>query len=446
MGEDKLVSPSPDHAAATRIRYRVLAAGCTLAVLTYIQRLGFANGLPEIDKDLHLGDERIGYLSAASLVAYGIFQVPGGLLGDRFGSRHLLTILVLSWSLLTATVALTALLPALIAWQFAFLLLVRFLFSTVQAGGFPAWARVVADWMPLRERGLAQGMMWTFSRLGGAISPFLFVGLYKLFGTWTTPFWCLAGLGLIWCAVFFPWFRNRPEEMETVNAAERALIATGRAGAIVEPGALSWKTMLGSASVWGLCLMYGCVGFSGNFVTSWLSQFLRKHRGLTEVEAAWVFGLTLLSGMVACGLGGFLSDWIIRRTGNRRWGRRLSGFIGVICAALVSLGIPSAHEVWLVGLLFCGYFFFNDMIMGPAWASCADIGERHAGTLSGAMNMTGAFMGAAGAALAGWLLKEENELLLFGMYAVSYLLAAFCWLLVDVTRPLKSPAPAGASP
>jgi sugar phosphate permease len=446
MGQETRVTPTvlaptpdPGPGGATHVRYRVLAAGCALAVLTYIQRLGFTSGLPEIDRDFHLGTERLGYLSAVALVAYGAFQVPGGLLGDRLGARNLLTILVLSWSLLTGAVALTAFLPTVVVWQFSLLLLLRFLFAMFQAGGFPVWARVVADWMPRSERGLAQGMMWTFSRLGGALSPFIFLGLFKLFHTWTTPFFYLAALGVLWCGVFWPWFRNRPEEMEQVNEAERRLIAAGR----TEPGGISagrgpvpWKRMLGSGSVWGLCFMYGFVGFSGNFITSLLPQFLRNQRKLSEDATARVFGLTLTSGLVACVLGGFLSDWIIRRTGSRKWGRRLNGSIGLVFAGLACLAIPSAKEVWLLGILFCAFFFFNDMIMGPAWASCADIGERHAGTLSGAMNMTGAFAGAGGAALAGILLEADQEGLLFGLFAVSYALAALCWLAVDVTRPL----------
>ena len=74
--------------------------------------------------------------------------------------------------------------------------------------------------------------------------------------------------------------------------------------------------------------------------------------------------------------------------------------------------------------------------MGPAWASCADVGERYAGTLSGAMNMTGAFFGAAGAVFAGYCLRRHEDELLFIVYACSYALAAMCWLAVDVTRPL----------
>src|SRR5205823_808631 len=143
--------------------------------------------------------------------------------------RHLLTLLVLCWSVLTGMVAVTAALPAGGWLPFGFLFAMRFLFGMFQAGGFPALARVLADWMPMQQRGLAQGLVWTFSRLGGFLAPFLFLALFRAFGGWwAPPFWCLAGLGLLWSAAFWLWFRNRPSEMPQVNAAEQELIAAGK--------------------------------------------------------------------------------------------------------------------------------------------------------------------------------------------------------------------------
>src|SRR5205823_7876666 len=95
----------PSILRPSRVRYLVLAVACSLAVLTYVQRQGFVAGTPYIKADLGLDDQQIGLLASSWLVAYGIFQVPGGLLGDRLGARHLLTILVLGWSLLVGTVA-----------------------------------------------------------------------------------------------------------------------------------------------------------------------------------------------------------------------------------------------------------------------------------------------------------------------------------------------------
>jgi sugar phosphate permease len=418
------------------VRYLVLAAACGLAVLTYVQRLGFTNGLPEIKQHFGLNDGNTSDLAVASLIAYGLFQVPGGILGDRLGGRHLLTVLVLAWSALTAAVALTAGFPTDGWMAFAFLLAVRFLFGMFQAGGFPALARVIADWVPTRQRGLAQGLVWTFSRFGGFLAPFAFLWSFNAAGGWwVPPFWLLGGLGLLWCAAFWPWFRNRPAEMKWVNAAERELIGSGQPAA-AQSGTAPWWRFLGSRSVWGLCLMYGFVGFSGNFITALLPVYLKDHRHLDPETRAWVSGLPLAFGIVSCVLGGFLSDWLIRRTGSRKWGRRLVGSLSLMLAAVATLSVIWVGDVYLMALAFSAWFFFNDATMGPAWAACADVGERSAGTLSGAMNMVGAFVGAAGMRFAGALFDRDMHAVVFVVFACSYVLAALCWLLVDVTKPL----------
>jgi MFS transporter, ACS family, glucarate transporter len=422
----------------TRVRYRVLSVACCLALLTYVNRLGFGVAASDIKADLGLSDEQMGYLASAFLVAYALFQIPGGLLGDRFGGRNLLTVIVVTWSLLSGATALgVAFLPVGAAAPFLFLLILRFLFGLCQAAEFPSLARVMADWMPVQERGTAQGAIWTFSRLGGAVVPFLFTWMLWLFGTWTTPFWVMAGLGILWAATFWPWFRNRPSEMpEAVNKAEQELIARGRVEQPRVRDRHAWLRIFASTDVWGLCLMYGFVGFGGNFFTSMLPLYLRDHRGLAGLEFALLSALPLAAGIVSCGVGGMLSDWIIRRTGSRTWGRRLNGVVGLALAGLATLLIPRVEDVWLLGLLVGTAFFLNDLNIGPAWAACADVGERDTGMISGAMNMVGSLFGAAGASLAGYFFHRGQDEVIFTIYAGTYALAALCWLAVKVPKPV----------
>ena len=232
------------QARASHVRYQVLAFACALAVVTYIHRIGFAVGAPAIGETLGLNQAQIGYLMLAFQAAYGIFQVPGGLLGDRLGGRRVLTFLVLGWSALIGAVALAAVLPRQTFLPFAFLLLLRFCFGMFQAGGFPTLGRVIADWMPITERGIAQGSIWMFSRWGGALIPFLLAWLFRVWGSWPIPFLLIAGSGLLWCAAFWPWFRDRPDQMPQVNRCERKIIEAGRpksqARQLGFPGAKCW--------------------------------------------------------------------------------------------------------------------------------------------------------------------------------------------------------------
>jgi MFS family permease len=417
----------------TRIRYRVLAVGCILAVVTYIHRVGFSRALPE----LHLNNEQSSWLMAVFLLAYGGFEMPCGLLGDRFGPRHVLTILVLGWSLMTGCVALVVLLPGGGTAAFAFLIALRFLFGMFQAGAFPLLSRMMTDWMPMRERASAQGFIWMASRIGGMVAPLLFGALLALFGSWQTPLWVLAGLGVVFCAFFWPWFRDRPEQMPGVNAAEREQIAAGRGAKPLTHGVVPWGALLSSPGVWGLCLMYGFGGFAANFYVTLLPKYLKDYRHLTDSQTNWISGLPFAFGMVACAGGGLLSDWIIRRWGNRKWGRRINGLFGTACGALGWLSLAWVESPWALGFVICFIFFCNDLNMGPVWAACADIAERYAGTLGGAMNMIGAILGAVGNLVAGKLFDAHQADLLFTIYAGSFLTAGMCWFLVDVTKPLR---------
>ncbi len=430
-------------ATPTRGRYLVLAGMCSLAVLTYFQRQGFVAGTPYIKRDLGLGDAQIGHLASVWLVAYGLFQVPCGFLGDRLGARRLLTILVLGWSLVAGAVGLAAAFaPG--GWQaFAFLVVLRFAFGALQAGGFPGIARVVADWMPGRQRGFAQGMVWTCTRLGGFLAPLVVVWLItEVFGGWAAPCWSLAAVGLLWGATFWLWFRDRPEQTRGVNAAEMALIAADRP-ATPPRAPLPWSRFLRSRNVWALCLMYGFLGFSGNFITNLLNVYLRDHRRLSDGTTAWPAGLPLGFGISSCLLGGVVSDGLVRRLGSRKWGRRLVGCAATSLAAVAALAPIWVRETWLLSLALSAWMFCNDFTMAPAWAASTDIGERHAGALSGAMNMMGSLFAAVGMSLAGELFQRHLDDLVFVMFGGAYLLAALCWLGVDAARPLV-PRPAEA--
>ncbi len=432
----EVAGPDGTEAAPTRVRFVVLFAACSLAVVTYIHRVGFATASTPLRVELGLNQRHLGWLMAAFMVAYGVAEVPWGLIGDRKGVRNPLALIILGGSLTTAALAAVVWLPGVLAWQLGFLLVLRFLFGAFQAGTFPSITRMLADWMPTTERGGAQGLLWMSSRIGGATAPLLLVPLFAWLGSWEAALALVAGLGVLWCAVFWPWFRNRPEEMRSVNEAERKLIASGRADRPAEHGAVPWRRMLTSGSVWALCLMYGALGYSGNFFITLLPDYLKTHRGLDSGQIQWLTSLPFAIGVGACLAGGTLSDLIIRRTGSRRWGRRIVGAIGMAIAGVAILATLWVESVPLLGALLCLTFLGNDLAMGPAWAAAADKGERYAGTLGGLMNMIASLTAALAAIVTGHLFESGNVTLPFVLFAISYAIGVLCWLRVDVTHTL----------
>lgn len=423
-------------ARPTWVRYQVLAAGCVLAIITYIHRVGFATASAEFKTALNLNDKQLGRLMSAFMIGYGLFEMPWGYLGDRLGVRNILAWIILGGSILTASLALVGLLPPDVAVVFNVLLVLRFAFGAFQAGTFPSISRMMADWMPSTERGSAQGAIWMSSRIGGAAAPLLLVGLIDYWHDWKRPLVVVAGLGLAWCGWFWFWFRNRPEQMQQVNEAERKLIQASRSiGAGSDHGPIPWSRLLGSRSVWCLCLMYGFLGFSGNFYLTLLPTYLKNHRGLDRDTAGLLTSLPFVLGVAACLAGGVMSDAIIRRWG-RGWGRRIVGALGLLVAGLAIIAIPWVSRVWTLATLLSLAFFGNDLAMAPAWAAAADIGERYTGVLSGAMNMAASFMAAVEASVIGQLLDSHDVVTPFLLLALSYALGTLCWIGVDVRRTL----------
>ena len=192
-----------------------------------------------------------------------------------------------------------------------------------------------------------------------------------------------------------------------------------KAGTARSPGA-SWRS---SQSVWSLCLMYGFLGFSGNFYLTLLPTYLKHHRHLDSQATAWLTSLPFAFGVVACLVGGSLSDAIIRRWG-KAWSRRLVGVAGLTLAGVAIVSVPWAKDTVTLGFLLTLTFFGNDLAMAPAWAAAADIGGRYTGVLSGTMNMMASFMAALEARWLGGLLERHDLVLPFVLLACSYALGA----------------------
>lgn len=111
------------------------------------------------------------------------------------------------------------------------LIVIRLLFGMGEAGAFPSCTRAFSHWIPITERGFAQGLTHGCSRLGGAIAPLIVVAIMSQWG-WKVVFYSFAVLGLVWSAIWYYWYRDKPEEFKErwggINQAEIDLINKGR--------------------------------------------------------------------------------------------------------------------------------------------------------------------------------------------------------------------------
>src|SRR6516225_8161136 len=218
----------------THVRWKVLGWLCSLSAITYIGRICIIQVRPDIEQSLGLTPASIAYAFSAFSLAYALFEIPVGWLGDRIGPRKVLIRIALCWAVFSALTG--------AAWGLVSLVAFRFLFGVGEAGAFPNIARAGREWFPFSERGIAQGLVWMFARWGGAIAPLLIMVVAYPLG-WRWGFVFLSVLGLVWVWGFASRFQNTPQEDATVNDAERMLIA-GPVKDASTPSPLSWATML----------------------------------------------------------------------------------------------------------------------------------------------------------------------------------------------------------
>jgi MFS family permease len=434
-----------DIGRPTRVRYRVLALLCLLALILYLDRLCISKAAPAIEKELRLSHTKMGVVFAAFTLAYCLFEVPTGAWGDRYGSRGVLTRIVLWWS------AFTALTGA--AWGLWSLLAVRFLFGAGEAGALPNTARIVARWFPPGGRGPAQGLVNSTALVGGAIAPIVAAYLIELVG-WRLAFVVFALPGLAWAVVFHRWFRDDPTEHPGVGPTERRLLAAGVAPGGRQHPPVPWRAVLQSANVWLLGGVIACTAFNSYLVFSWYPTYLEKGRSVDPLAAGWLAGLVLLGGALGSTAGGFLGDWV-RRHVDRRWGPRGLGCTALgLAAGLLLLGVrmdaalPSV--LWTAAATFA-YF----CTLASWWEAVTGVSGRHTAALFGLLNSLGGVGAIASQLFLGWFVDRLADLgyegraqwdPAFYLYSGILLLGAVGWLGIDATRPVEAPPDGRATP
>jgi MFS family permease len=455
----------------TRVRYGVLGFACSLSMITYLDRVCISSATKPMVAALGLNSVAdLNWAFLAFAFAYAAFEVPSGWLGDVFGPRRVLIRIVLWWSVFTALTGVVGMTVGdVVVGGLVFLVIVRFLFGMGEAGAYPNITRALHNWFPFPQRGFAQGSVWMSGRLMGGLTPLLWWLLVVTLGlSWRAAFWMFGCLGLLWCILFASWFRNRPEEKPEVNAAERELIRSGQTEH--EPGHahVPWLRLLGSVNLWLLCIMYFCAAYGWYFNITYLPDFVEQQGVDPNSPLGAVYkGGPLWLGAIACLMGGWLTDWFIQRSGSRKWGRRLFGIIGhSLCALSLFACLLTYHTPFLFFLTISFAAFCNDLTMGPAWATCQDIGKRYAAIVAGCMNTIGNMGGALAGWLTGWILKQTlaahaadlgkavNDLtpaektagllpgyqINFVLFGTAYVIAVVMWFWIDSTRPVAPEA------
>jgi ACS family glucarate transporter-like MFS transporter len=413
----------------SRTRYWVVVFAVSLAIITYIDRVCISQATMAIRHDLGLGKVEMGVVFTAFGWAYALFEIPGGYLGDRLGPRSVLMRIVLWWSVFTAATGW--------AWNYASIVGTRFLFGMGEAGCFPNLTKAFTTWLPERERVRAQGITWLSARWGGAFTPPLVAVVMKYVG-WRHAFEIFGGLGVIWAVIFYRWYRNDPRDNPNVNAGERELLAHAATNATGH-GDVPWSKFLASQQVWMVCLQYFCLSYGWYFYVTWLPSYFSEARNLDLMQVSFFSIAPLFFGGIGNPVSVYCGGRLVRSGFSVGQARRIMAYIGFAGAAgFLVLSTQLNNPLWAT-LAIGMASFSNDLVMPGAWGACMDIGGKHAGSLSGTMNMWGNIGGALCPLFIGIILKMTNNNwnLTFYVSAAIYLCGIVCWKLLDPVTPLE---------
>src|SRR5271170_5198266 len=205
-----------------RVRWRIFSLLFGFGFLAYLQQKSITVAAERMMPDLSLSQLQIGWIEWAFVLGYGLFQLPGGIFGQRQGARR--TFVIIGLAAFLATVA-TPLVPYLLSGfgLFAALLAVQLLLGCSQAAIFPVSAGVFEVWFSPRQWTTVQGLQTMGLSLGAALTGPLLASLMSTMGWQRALLWVsLPAIGLI--AVWGWYGRNSPREHPSMSARELAEI------------------------------------------------------------------------------------------------------------------------------------------------------------------------------------------------------------------------------
>lgn len=420
----------------TRWRFFALLFG--MSFLSYALRQNMQVAGEQMMPELAISEVDMGWIYGAFVWGYALFQLPGGLLGERFGARRVLTVLGVLWLL---TSILTGWLPGLVvSSSFGVLLtlfLVRLATGIVHAPIFPVQAGAIGTWFPRGQWGFPNALSSTGLALGAAATQPLVAWVMVSYG-WRSAFYVFVPFGLALFALWWWYARDNPADHPGVGAAELALINAGRNGVSGhERDPQVWKRLLRNRDTLLLALSYFSMNYVFYLFFTWFFHYLVHERGFSVLETGFLAALPWMTGACTAALGGWVCDLLCARLGPRR-GCRLPGACGMFATAVfLSAGmyVESAYmAVALLSLCFAATQFAE----GAFWQAQTYVANGHAAPAGGILNTGANLAGVVVGPLVPWLALSLGwgwvAALSTGVFFAA--LSAMSWLFIRADKPL----------
>ena len=426
----------------------IFGLAASVSFLLYLHRYTWNLIRPELQATYNLSNTQLETLGSAFYFPYAAAQVPGGILCDLFGPHLFLVAIILIWSLILPLFGSVSSFPALVS--------IRAGFGLAQAGAYPALSQVTRAWFPRRNRTGVQGWIASaFGRGGGAMASIIMgtflMGYLHL--SWVSALVVLSAVGVVFALLFFFVFRNDPAHDPHTNQAELDLIRADEQPDHSTRRVLPFGVALSNRSFLFLLAQQFLVAGSDVIFALILGSYFASLGVVDKKMLGILISLPLWGGAVGGIVGGYINDWVIRHVSNRRLGRSVVAFTGLMIGGLLLLSAVGSSDPVRVGLGLMVARFFSDWAQPTVWGTCTDLGGKYSATVFGFGNMLGNFGAFLTPFVIGPLLDHYSTMMLvngemqrqtnfvpaFVMCGGMMLVAAFCWLLIDSSRPIVPP-------
>jgi MFS transporter, ACS family, glucarate transporter len=309
---------------------------------------------------------------------------------------------------------------------------VRFALGAGEAVVFPSSNRLVANWIPSQERGLANGLIFSGVGAGAGITPPVVRKIMVAYG-WRWSFWFSALIGLAAGLVWYWLARDRPEDHPWISPREIAHIEAG----LPEPAAelkightLPWRVIFGNRNVVAIALSYFTYGYAAWIFFAWFFIYLNQVRGLDLNSSSYYAMLPPFAMCIGSLLGGWVSDLLTERYGKRvgRCGVAVAGI--ALAAIFIAIG-TQVESARLASIVLAGGAGALYLSQSSFWSVTADIAGASAGSASGVMNMGGQIGGMVTASLTPLIAAHFGWTASFLVAAVLCAAGSLAWLTVN---------------
>ncbi|MGA8093462.1 MAG: MFS transporter [Steroidobacteraceae bacterium] len=427
MAEQSMAGSAVVSKPAGMVRWGVVGATFAIAAVSYLDRNNIAMAAPAIQREFRLSNVQLGGVFSAFILGYALTQPLAGRIADRIGASRAIAMAILWWSVFTA---LLPAIPATVAGALGLILTVRLLLGIGEAIIFPASNRLVANWIPSRERGLANGIIFAGVGLGGAIAPPLMTFI-MIRDSWRGAFWVCALIGVTAGLMWILLVRNSPAEHKRLSSGERDYI---EAGLPLPPAAAAqtvrWLDVILNRQVAALTLSYFCYGYVAYIFFTWYFKYLSDVRGLNLEASALYTTLPFVAMTVASMLGGWISDKLLPVLGKRAARCGVAGVSLLLASIFVWVG-TTVTDVRVAALVLASGAGALYLAQSAYWALSADLGGHSAGLVSGIMNMGCQLGGVCTAALTPVVARSFGWTASFTLTAAVCLVGAVAWIFVD---------------